>query len=296
VGAWGLVLWLRLRQFPRSFAVMGAVAVGLTLPLFFYNYWLFSANEAFAQWSSQNYLPSPHPIHYILGYILLAIPAYVGGRWAWQRAEIGYPLLISWLLIVPVLVYIPLNVQRRLAESVLIPLAILAVIGLRLIARDKAYRRWRTALLIMVLPSSLLFWLVTLMGVSNPASPAFRPKAELEAWDWLMDHSEADAVVIGTVVTGNYLPIYTDLRPFYAHGPETLYSKQKEAQLKRFYTGAMSTSERQSLFARYHIRYVVYGYSERELSQSPANWTEGLTVIYTADAYTIYEVPSNAAP
>lgn len=297
VGAWGLVLWGQQRHFPRTFALMGGVALALTWPLFIYSYWLFSANDAFAVWSGQNYLPSPHPLHYVIGYGLLAGLACVGGQWAWRHAaqSTGYSLLIAWVLIVPILVYIPINVQRRLAEGVLIPLAILAVAGLRLLTTRQAYRRWRTALLICILPTSLLLWISGLIGLATPASPSFRPREELDAWDWLMDQAPAEAIVLGSRTTGNYLPIYTDLRPFYAHGPETLNSDEKKRLVERFYRGELSQEERETLWTRYHIRYVVYGYSEQAI-HSVTPLSEGLTMIYSSPHYTIYEVTPDGTP
>lgn len=287
MGVWGAMLWLQSGRLSLDFIRRGGIAVGITLPLFFYNVWLFQSNEAFAQWSKQNYLPSPHPLHYLIGYGVLAFCAVGGIRWAWRRSNgEPYALLIGWVLIVPVLVYLPINVQRRLAEAVLIPLAILAGVGIRLSRTwlTRKVKRTQTIILVLLLPSTVLFWLVGVFNMINPSKPAFRPQNELAALDWLADHAKAGEVVLSPHDIGNYLPIRTNLRPFVGHGPETLYSEQKRDLLDRFFRGDLTSQEQRDLFEQFHIRYVIWD------GENPPVEIDTLHMIYSDDGYTIYEV------
>ncbi len=84
----------------------------------------------------------------------------------------------------PFAVYLPINVQRRLAEGVIVPLSILAVAGLRLMARHQ--RRWRRAreiVLALALPTALLLWLGGTFNALSPDRPLFHPRDELAALD-----------------------------------------------------------------------------------------------------------------
>ena len=88
------------------------------------------------------------------------------GRWLWRKMRVTsspqYALLL-WPLVVPVLVYLPLNVQRRMAEAVIVPLAILAAVGLRFVIRQPHWKRlYRPAVVVMCL-SSVLF----LVGITT---------------------------------------------------------------------------------------------------------------------------------
>lgn len=302
LAAWGAGLWLRLRRFPANYALKGGLAAAVTLPLFAYNSWLFTANEAFAQWSRQNDLPSPHPLHYVIGYGVLGLFAISGGRWAWRRSARpqgeAYALLAAWVVIAPLLVYLPLNVQRRLAEGVIVPLAILAAAGIKLghsiPSLGRKFRRTRLIVLGMVLPSAGLFWLITLVGLLKPNCTGevcpYRSQAEVDALNWLADYAEPNAVVMGSFRSGNFLPIQTDLRPFWGHGPETLYSEDKARWVRRFYTGELSPTERDHLLRDFRIQYVIFGALEREIASDPSVWNETMTVIYDHDNYSIYEV------
>ncbi len=302
LGAWGLALWLRDRAFPVKMLVRGLVAAGLTLPLFAYNAWVFSSNPAFAQWSAQNLLPSPPPLHYLLAYLPLGVLALMAGRWAWRRARLHgrYALLVAWPLIVPLLVYLPLNVQRRLAEAVIVPLAILAAAGAGLLvrrwARRSHQRAWKWARLLVfaaTLPASLLLLIGAYFSALSSAPPVKYPAAQMAAIQWLNRNSEPGEVVLSAFETGNIIPAYANLRVYVGHGPETLYAVPKTAEATRFFRDEMSAGERAALYADQRIRYVFYGANERTLAGSPQrepDWAQDLTLIYEDGDYAIYEV------
>ena len=302
LGAWGLALWLRVRAFPLRLLARGVVAAGLTLPLFVYNAYVFSGNPAFAQWSAQNLLPSPPLLHYLLAYLPLAVLALIAGRWAWRRARLHghYALLVGWPLIVPLLVYLPLNVQRRLAEAVIVPLAILAAAGAGLLVRRwarrshrRAWNRARVLVFAAVLPASLLLLVGAYFSALSSAHPIKYPAAQMAAIQWLNRNSEPGAVVLSAFETGNVIPAYANLRVYVGHGPETLYAVPKTAEAARFFRDEMSAGDRAALYADQRIRYVFYGATERALSRSSQgepDWAQDLTLIYEDGDYAIYEV------
>lgn len=303
LAVWGLAAWAASRKFPARLALVGGTAALITLPLFAYYALTFGRNSAFAQWSAQNLLPSPHPLHYLLAYMLLIIPALAGVRWAWGRARRGqaaYALLFGWPLVVPLLVYLPLNVQRRMAEAVIVPLAVLAAVGIGALGRYvtdlKPAPRWRRVFFRRALPalavcSSLFLVFGSLLSALNQRPPVFRPAGEAAALYWLNGQTAPDTVALAAFETGNVLPALTHLRPFVGHGPETLYALDKTAQTEAFFGGTMGESERETLFERFDIRYVIYGPLERALSPrdtgEPA-WADDMTLLYDAEGYRIY--------
>lgn len=293
LGAWGLAAWVRWWCFPLTLLRSAVLAAALTLPLFLYNFLVFSANPVFAQWSAQNILQSPPPLHYGLAYLPLALLAFIGARGLWRRASFNHLLLIGWPLIVPVLVYLPINVQRRLAEAVIVPLSILAVMGLNVLAQRISRRVLIGVTLAATLPASLIL----LMGgyvtaLAGPPSVVY-PAAQVMAFDWLNAHASPGEVVLGAFETGNRIPAYTHLRVYVGHGPETLYAVAKTAETVRFYNGEMTAPERRALYDAMNIRYVFYGETERALAgDAVADWQADLNRIYDAAGYEIYEVPS----
>jgi hypothetical protein len=305
VGAWGLATWVRNRAFPTQLFIQCVGAGAITLPLFLYNVVIFTGNPAFAQWSAQNLLPSPPPLHYLLAYLPLGLLALIGGGWAWRRAKLDmrYALLIGWPLIVPILVYIPINVQRRMAEAVIIPISILAAGGVMLLAKRtrKSYRKsWRhtSALaLVVTLPVTLFLLLGGFLTALGSQPPTFHPTAEIVALNWLNEHAIPGEVVLGAFETGNIIPAYTNLRVYVGHGPETLYAVPKTRETERFFSGEMTANERAALYEQMRIRYVFYGHAERKIAgesaESPA-WANDLDIIYTEADYIIYEVGAHS--
>jgi hypothetical protein len=304
VSGWLLTVWLRQRAFPVALFLRCAVAVAITLPLFAYFTFVISTNPAFAQWSAQNLLPSPHPLHYLLAYGVWAAFAVIGGRRVWQRGDQRGLLLLAWVVIVPFLVYLPIPVQRRMAEAVIVPLSILAVLGIRLLVRwwtrwrrasghRRSWRRARNLALAAAIPSSLFLLLGSTLTALHQDRPLYIPAAEVTALDWLNTHAEPDAVVLSSKAVGNLVPMFTSLRVYVGHGPETLGAISKEALVARFYRDELSADERRALFESMRIRYVFYGAAERELAgedRGEPAWQGGLALVYDDGSIQIFAV------
>ncbi|MCZ7542813.1 MAG: hypothetical protein M5R40_04415 [Anaerolineae bacterium] len=293
---------------PLPWALFWRAAAGalVTLPLLLYTAYHFATNPVFAAWSAQNVLISPHPFHYLAGYIVLIVPALWGLRWAWRRGRTRDLLLVSWVVAAPVLVYLPVNVQRRLAEGVFVPLGVLAVAGLRLLAPQMARwlrarrlrlgrrRTWSLALgvtLALILPTSLLVVAGGAALAARPAWPAFHPAGEIAAMDWLGAHARPGAVVLSAFGTGNYLPARADVRVYLGHGPETLDADAKRGVVEAFFAGALDAESRAALYAAHGIDYVFYGPQEGATPGAPLpGWAADLRLAYQADGYSIFEV------
>lgn len=308
LGVWGLLVWLRNRRFPTAL-FLRCVAAGLvTLPLFIYYGITFQQNQVFALWSAQNQLPSPPPLVYLAAYILLAIPAVKGAAHAWRegKQDARWLLLIAWPLAAFALVYVPINVQRRMLEGVIVPLAILAAVGLMVWAGAHWRRRmvawgWVAA---AAIPAALLL-VGTLNAALRPQPPVFRPAAEVAALEWLNQHSSSGEVALASFETGNAIPVYTHLRAFIGHGPETLEAARKEALIAQFFGGELADQERRNLFAGGCLeaapelcgdppRWLIFGEAERQSMAGGADAfrqmlaNEGWRQVYDADGWEIY--------
>lgn len=300
--AWGAATWARQRTLPWQLIRPASIAVIITWPLFFYFVWLFTFNEPFTSWSAQNLLPSPHPVVFALAYIFFIPLAILGGWWHWRnRPQAPALLLVGWVLVAPILVYLPLNVQRRLSEAVIVPLSILSVAGLQLLTiklPGQSYsKRWRSTRTLWLVPATLTTALI-LVGSSfaplSPGRPLFRPQAEIAAMDWLASRATANETVLGAPSTGNLLAARHDIQVYLGHGPETIGSDEREEQIERFFGDQLSSTEQAQLLA--DVNYVFYGTAERELEDdtlqpNEPDWATNLRLIYDQDDYQIFEVP-----
>lgn len=292
LGVWGGMIWARTRRFPWALVWRAGTAALVTLPLLLVTAAAFLTNDVLGAWSAQNRLPSPSPLHYALGYAALAIPATAGARLAWQRGDSPpHLLLLAWVLIAPALAYLPVNVQRRLLEGVIVPLGVLAAIGLRLwFPGRRRWRRVRAVWLAVLLSGPVLLWLGALLAALKPARPLFQQSAELRAMTALNRIAPRDAVVLSLKETGNVLPAWTDLKAYVGHGPETIDAEEKEALARQFFAGVLDPATQRAMLAV--VDYVFYGPQEQALSTD--GWTPDLPLALppeeTAPAL-IYEVP-----
>jgi hypothetical protein len=294
LGAWGLAAWLRDRRFPWLLFRQAVIAAAVPLPVLLYTGIVFLTSDVFAQWSAQNRLPSPHPLHYVFGYIVLALPALASFRWVWRRdkrpGSARYLLLIGWLTIVPILVYLPINVQRRLSEAVIVPLSILAVVGLRLAFKSHRMRRIAVAaVLCLALPTSIVLWFGGIGAALTHRAPIDWPDGMIDGLARLNAAVPRDARLLTTREIGSYAPVQTDLVSYVGHGPETLYGERKYAEVERFFADEMDAGERQTLLDG--IDYVFYG--PLDPGAPDPGWADGLRPFAqnAQSQYRIYEVP-----
>jgi hypothetical protein len=303
LGLWGLAAMSNRRRFPAALFVRCVVASLVPAPYLLYTVVGFAANPVMSQWQGQNVLPSPHPLHYVVGYGLLAVLALPMLRWAWQRGRVRLPYLLlpAWVAAAPFLVYLPINVQRRLLEGVFVPLVILAVAGLRYIwsahrRRAEQRQRWRLAMgvtLILLLPTTALILVGGALGASQPSAGnrVFIARAEIAALDWLAANAAPDAVVLANTRVGNYAPARANVRSYVGHGPETLRYGEKAALATRLLRGETTLAAQPDLIAVHRVAYVVVSPEDYAgLPDVPLRADLALDLAYKRDGYLIFRV------
>ena len=310
LGSYLLALLWRGQQIPWRELRLTAIVAFISTPALLYNGYVFWTNPVFRIWAEQNLILSPHPLHYISGYAIVALLAVGGIGYVLRRSESEKLFLVSWVLVVPLLLYIPFNLQRRLIEGFQIPLCILASWGLaryvlpavtrsgltRSLTRLQRYTRPKlrrlvtTAVILLTIPSNLLLVATSLIQVGRLSPPIFREGMELEAIDWLAAHTQPSDIVLSSYEVGNYIPARAGNRVFLGHGPETIHSAEKESIVRQFFQARTSDAYREEILRRYNIAYLFYGPAERALGDFQPATRPYLEEAFTNGRYTIYEV------
>jgi hypothetical protein len=320
-------LLLLARRLPWGRAVVAGIAALVSAPIVVYSAWRFTSHPVYGAWASQNRILSPHPLHYLAAYgVPLALAGFaVKDAWHSKRPTC---LTLAWVGVVPFLIYLPFNLQRRLVEGVQVPLSLLAAIGLTKITNpksktpnpnssecgrcgstDSAQKRvggaalrgtWRRlslrsrlavsiVLLALVLSNAVLIVGNTIALQGLPA-PIFRDSEEVAALDWLSQQVAPDDVVLASYETGNYLPAHVGARAFVGHGPESVRAAEKKALAARFFRGATEDTWRQHLLTEYEIDYVFWGPQEHKLGAFDPGMADYLQPIYGRSSYLLFEV------
>lgn len=279
----------------RLTAELAALTLAIASPIFIYTALAFRLDPLLAQWSVQNTILSPHPLHYFVAYGVLLIPAAFGLRWLWRQASRTVParFFLGWAMVLPFLLYAPFNLQRRLSEGFFIPLVTLALAGLWY-GLPEAARKWRrpmaAALTVLLLPSSFLLLVGGLNVSLHPVEPAFIPRAEADAFRFLNREGEPGAVVLSSFDVGNALPAFTPQVAYLGHGPETLFYEAKDAAVRAFFASATPDAVRRELLASGRVRYVIAGPREAGLGGYNPATASFLTPIYSSGGYAVFEV------
>ncbi|UYN89312.1 MAG: hypothetical protein KIT08_09455 [Anaerolineales bacterium] len=236
-------------------SVVWAVA-GAAIPLA-YNAWAYASDPYLRAWANQNLILAPHPAHYLLAYGWLLPFAYLGWRALRARPNLA-TLSEVWLLALPVLLYLPVGLQRRFAEGAWVLLLALTLRYLE--TRPAAQIRRGAWLFVLALPSTLLLWWGAMQAALHPATPAFRPADEVSIFETLRTRPDArGAIALAGYDTGNALPAWVPVRVMIGHGPETVGLEALGAEVFAFYAIEMTDNERLAFLRQHRVDYVVWG-------------------------------------
>lgn len=263
LGATIAVTTLLDRRLPQRHLLWASLAVLPAIPILVYYFASIAQNPALQIWNAQNITPSPNPLSYVAGFglpLLIALP----GIWRAIRhfERDGDRFMLLWLGINAVMLYMPLNLQRRLSIGLIIPITYFAIRSLEDFWFPKIARKWRTsvmiAIMVLILPSNALSMMLPLFGIVNPKQGL--EQAQLLTGDaanaihWLAANGATpDVVLAAPTTTSRWVPAYSNLRVVYGHPFETLLAGQKLQEVNDWYQGKGCTD----LIQRYNVRYIV---------------------------------------
>ncbi|HDN80284.1 MAG TPA: hypothetical protein ENG33_07465, partial [Chloroflexi bacterium] len=268
----GLIwLWLEEHRLSLRSLLVSAGMFVIPLPYLIYLAITFTTNPVFKMWASQNVLPSPHPVVYLLGYGFLFPFAILGLRHIRGQIRGLRGVAIVWAVVWLLLAYVPVNPQRRLIVGAQVPLSWLAAEEL---ARWLPRRRLRYVAFGFMISACISNGLLVgglVLQASHQDYPVFRSRVELTAADWLASMANQGDVVLSAYETGNFLPTRAPVRVFIGHKPETIQLALKEEMVRKFFAPSTSDEWRLEFLKRYNIKWLVYGPWEKKLG----SWNPG---------------------
>lgn len=253
--------WPRWQQYLKHGLWIGAFSA----PLIVYTFLSFISDPILSNWEVQNQLNSPPFHHYLLAYALLLLPASIGVGLILRKIPWTASLILAWALLAPILVYLPVSIQRRLIEGFWIAIVILALFWIE--NRGKAVRKWAPAWLSLSFLTTMMIYLGSLITVWNPRVPLYRPAQEIEVFDSLAKNTGANDVVLASFESSNPLPAWAPVRVVTGHGPEGHASTEMREDVGRFYSAGMTEAERAVFLREFGVSYVFWGPNERSLGE-----------------------------
>ena len=297
VGATLVAWWLVRRAIPCRELWLAALSGVLVLPVVIYSAWLVTVNPVMRGWLAQNQIRSPAPAHYLVAYLVPGLLAIAGLVWTWrQRPDRRFWLLIAWFLVVPLLVYVPFNLQRRLVEGYQAPLTILAVLGAQKVLWPKLSRYFRrsalpvAALLALMWPTSVVLVAGSSAAALSGQGPAFHTPAKVAMASWLTEHVDEDTLVLSGHTVGNFVAAWAPVRVYLGHGPETVNYPVKAANVERFFAGSTQNEWRRSFLDENRLEFVLVGPAERSSGMVDLGTIPFLEPVVVEGDWALYEV------
>jgi hypothetical protein len=276
------------RRLPWERSVLAGIAVLISAPVVVYSAWVFTSHPVYAAWAAQNKILSPHPLHYLAAYGLPLALAAFAVKDVWSDKGDAW-LALTWMAIVPLLVYLPVNFQLRLLTGAQVPLSLLAARGV--VWLWKTRRRWLPlSLLSLMVPTSLFILASSSVWMTSQPFPSFRDRAEVAVLDWLATHAQPQDAVLTAYDTGAYLPARVNARVLAGHDLEAMDAEEKKALIDRFFDVATDNAWRQQFLTRYGVDYVFWGPAERRLGDLDPNTVRYLSQAYQAEQYSLFTV------
>ena len=268
------------------------LAIALSLPIVIYNGIKFSFDPFLVIWKEQNRISSPHPIHLLIAYGVL-IPFLLLSLWhIWISKDRKGLFLGLWVISLPVLVYAPTNLQRRLAEGIWVSIVILslkAFIGVS-IKNNRLLTLYSRIALISIFPTTLFLLLGGINAAVHPGEPAFIKAEEYNAFEFAESHLYKNDIVLSSFKTGNALPAYAPVLVVIGHGPESVGLSRLSPMVKQFFSGDLSQSEQVAFLSEQQVDYVFWGDSERELGNWDPIEADYLIPFYHSAGYWLFQV------
>lgn len=265
----------------------------ISSPVVIYYGWLSLADPFVQAWNAQNIILSPHPVHYLLAYGLMAAIGVLGVIRFRSR---GPALLaVGWLLSLPFLAYAPVQLQRRLPDGVWAAIVVLAAAALEAMPVRPA-RRLGLGLAVISLPSALLLLSGSFRAANHPQTPAFIPSGAAEAYEALGSLASRGDAVMASFETGNVLPAWAPVRVLLGHGPESVGLAEARAQVETFYAAGTTEEVRRSILDEHDVRFVF----ESPLEEHLGDWDPAealyLEPVYSSAEYRIFAVTDRSSP
>ncbi len=255
---------------------------------------------ALASWLEQGdtYTPPVWGLFNLYGPVWVL--AFAGAWYALRQRGAAWRGIVLWFAVVLVLVYVPVNFQRRFMEGWHVPVTVLAAAGWsrgiapRLRRRLTEYSVGLALIILLVLvTASPVHTLITLTRYAIQRQDdqfVYAHADERGATDWLCAHATLDEVVLSFFYSGNWLPARAPVRSFVGHWSLTAEMAERLADVSRFFDADASDAARLHLLQTFGVDYIYVGPDERALGRFDPARAPYLVPVYVSTGVQLYRV------
>ena len=213
--------------------------------------------------------------------------------------------ILVWLMVQSLMIYFPVNFQRRLSEGLHFPLVFFTTIGLfslytlinkrenRLTEFLFNQRYLLLLFLIIFLPLSNLFQIAVdsfLYSDRRESSFAYLEKEAVEAATWLKTIPRDKIIFNSANNVINFIPAFSGRTVYVGHGVETPFFGEKQKEVDWFFAKNRPEEIERNFLIKRNIDYIFYSDDERKLGDYNPENKSYLKEVYSNPKVKIYQV------
>jgi hypothetical protein len=262
-----------------------AVYILLSLPFLVYNLYNFKLDPYLKTWENQNIIKSPPVTDYLWAYgagllcvlfVLLIKKKLIPNRL----------FLITWLFLMPILIYFPINLQRRLADGVWIVMSIFIVLAIDDIRNASV----KNAIILLFSLSTIVVLIGALTTVQTLKPPIYQSSNLIEVFEKLHDIGDKNDVVISNYDVSNMIPAYLPMRVVVGHGPESKNLFELKSKVDKLLVGQLSEADFESIIKEFNVKYIIYSFDEINSQKSERKNFSNNEIIFDNEEYLLVKI------
>ena len=273
-------------------------------PPVIYYLWAFKNVPAYYQTLFlQNITLSPSLWVVLFDYSAFLILAVVGLAYFLKKKSIDKKeiFLIVWAVSQFLLIYFPVNTQRRLFEGLDIPIIILATYGW-IFVKDNWFKKkpeiFRQFFYIFSFFLFIcIFFMTNVISISFDyillkyyPSYSYMKADDKSAMLWIKDNTPEKSIIFSGVSDGELIPVFSFRQVYYGHWSETINAEEKLKILEDFFS-KYGIQEKKEFLDKNHINYLFWGAEEKKAAGDfDPNQENFLQKVYGNKTASVYKV------
>ncbi|MBI4652909.1 hypothetical protein HY750_01515 [Candidatus Kuenenbacteria bacterium] len=283
------------------------ILILISLPSIIYHLLTLKYNWLTWQKAIQNVCLTPSFLMTLISYGLLIILALIGLISIFKNKKYKndkFLFLIIWPITQLLLIYSPLNFQRRLTEGLHVGIVLLASFGLFFIYNFLKNKMKSVNFELFVNNKLLIFFVFILFfALSNivilwkdvnfiyaQSDIFYISNNKKIAIKWLAQNTNDEAIIFSSPINGNIIPAFSARTVYAGHGVETAFYLEKIKEIEWFFKNNKNDAKKYQFCKKNKIDYLFYGNEEKKLGEFNPEEKDYLEKIYQNKEVNIYKI------
>ena len=270
-----------------------------SIPIIYQSY-LIKINIIAKYWAIQNINTSPS-IRGLISGLGIWMPLGIAGLFfSIKKKDKNIILISSWAISYLLLIYFPVNIQRRFLEGLFIPYIILSCYFIFNILLSYSYFNKKNIRLLFLLFLIILLFTSSYSNLillkidytkltNNKYLPFYADNNLIKGLKWLQNYDNNLKTILANWDISYLLPSYIYGQTLWGHKVQTIKLYEKEIEINDYFNNKLDDIERKKFYKKYNIKYLIWDKIDIQKHYKPENDIY-LKKIYYENYIQIYKI------